>query len=64
MREPGDRDPRLDRAALGDDEMLSSHEELLGARRDERARYRIVPLAVLLVMSGCILFADLREMSV
>ena len=57
MSAPSGQDPRLDRAAISDEAMLAAHEKLLGAQPDERARYRMVPLIVLFVMSGFILFA-------
>lgn len=57
MSAPSRPDPRFDPAAVGDEAMLVAHEKLLGAQPDERARYRMTPLIMLFVMSGCVLFA-------
>jgi len=54
---PSSPDPRFERAALTDEEMLAAHEKLLGPQPDAGARYRLAPLIMLFVMSGCILFA-------
>jgi len=50
-------DPRLDPAKLTDEAMLVAHERVLGPQPDERAHYRLRPLILLFVASGCILFA-------
>jgi len=51
------QDPRFDPAAASDEAMLAAHEQVLGPQPDERARYRLRPLILLFVLSGCILFA-------
>jgi mono/diheme cytochrome c family protein len=50
-------DPRLDQASSSDDSLLSSHEKLLGRQPDEKAKYRLTPIALLFAFSGLILFA-------
>jgi mono/diheme cytochrome c family protein len=50
-------DPRLDPAAQSDDALLDAHEKLLGRQPDDHARYQLLPLVMLFVVSGCILFA-------
>jgi len=57
MSEPSSQDPRFERAAIGDEALLEEHERLLGPQPDDRAHYRMLPLVVLFVMSGFILFA-------
>jgi mono/diheme cytochrome c family protein len=51
------QDPRFDQAAASDETMLVAHEKVLGPQPDERAHYRLRPLILLFVASGCILFA-------
>ena len=50
-------DPTFQPAAMTDEELLASHEKLLEPQPDERARYPILPLALLFFFSGLILFA-------
>jgi mono/diheme cytochrome c family protein len=50
-------DERPDQARMTDGELLESHEKLLGRQPDDRAQYRLMPLAMLFVLSACILFA-------
>jgi len=57
MSAPEGQDPRFDRAAFGDDQMVDAHEKALGPQPDERAHYRLAPLILLLALSGCVLFA-------
>jgi mono/diheme cytochrome c family protein len=57
MSAPLNQDPRFDRAALGDDAVQVEHEKLLGPQPDERAHYRLLPLVMLFVLSGAVLFA-------
>lgn len=42
---------------MSDDRLLSEHERLLGKQPDEKAHYRLMPLNMLFVFSGLILFA-------
>jgi mono/diheme cytochrome c family protein len=56
MSTPSPIDPRADRAAVTDDVLLESHEKLLGEQPDEKARYRLLPLALLFIFSGLIFF--------
>jgi mono/diheme cytochrome c family protein len=42
---------------MSDDELLTSHEHLLEKRPDDKAHYRLLPLVMLFVFSGLILFA-------
>ncbi len=42
---------------MNDGELLEAHEKLLGRQPDDRAKYRLLPLVMLFVLSGCVLFA-------
>jgi mono/diheme cytochrome c family protein len=57
MSAPGNQDPRLDRASASDGELLEAHEKLIGRQPDDRAQYQLLPLVMLFVLSGCVLFA-------
>jgi len=57
MSAPEPIDPRRDRAALSDDALLDEHEKLIGVQPDDRAHYKMLPLVMLFVLSGCVLFA-------
>jgi mono/diheme cytochrome c family protein len=57
MSEPTPRHPREDRAQMGDGELLEAHEKALGRQPNDKAHYRLVPLAMLFILAGCILFA-------
>jgi mono/diheme cytochrome c family protein len=57
MSSPKNQDPRLDRASITDGELLDAHEKQLGRQPDDRAQYRLLPLVMLFVLSGCVLFA-------
>jgi mono/diheme cytochrome c family protein len=57
MSAPENQDPRFDKAAFGDGQLVDAHEKALGPQPDERAHYRLVPLILLFVLSGCVLFA-------
>ena len=50
-------DPRFDRAAASDDAVLDAHEQALAPQSDDGGHYRMLPLVMLFVMSGFILFA-------
>lgn len=57
MSTPSQPDPRLDQAAITDESLLAVHEKVLGKQPDEKARYRLMPLALLFTFSGLIFFA-------
>jgi mono/diheme cytochrome c family protein len=57
MSAPETNDPRFDRAAIGDDQLVDAHEKALGPQPDEGAHYALRPLILLFVLSGCVLFA-------
>jgi mono/diheme cytochrome c family protein len=57
MRLPSSSDSRFDRAAASDDAVLQAHESVLAPKGDDRAHYPLLPLAMLFVVSGFILFA-------
>jgi mono/diheme cytochrome c family protein len=57
MSLPSSSDPRFDRAAASDDSVLSAHEQVLAPQGDDHAHYPLLPLAMLFVVSGFILFA-------
>jgi mono/diheme cytochrome c family protein len=56
MSTPSQRDPRIDQPALTDEALLAQHEKLLGKQPDDRAHYRLMPLAMLFVFAGFIFF--------
>jgi mono/diheme cytochrome c family protein len=49
-------DPRVDQAALSDESVLATHEKLLGKQPDEKGHYQLLPLNLLFLLSGLILF--------
>jgi mono/diheme cytochrome c family protein len=57
MSTPPNDDPRLDQASVSDENLMDSHEKLLGRQPDEGARYRLLPIGILFTLSGLILFA-------
>jgi mono/diheme cytochrome c family protein len=57
MSESGSPDPRFDAAAASDEAMLKAHESVYGDQPDDQGNYRFLPLGILFVMSGFILFA-------
>ena len=57
MSDPSPRDPRLEQAGASDDSLLAAHEKLLGKKPDEKAHYRLLPLALLFIFSGIIFYA-------
>ena len=57
MIEPDPRDPRVDQARASDEDILDTHEKVLGRHPDDGARYRLLPIAILFTLSGLILFA-------
>jgi mono/diheme cytochrome c family protein len=56
MSTPSQPDPRIDQAAITDESLLAAHEKLVGPQPDEKARYRLLPLALLFLFSGLIFF--------
>jgi mono/diheme cytochrome c family protein len=56
MSTPSQRDPRIDPAVVTDEALLNQHEKLLGKQPDDRAHYRLMPLAILFVFAGFIFF--------
>lgn len=56
MSTPPNSDPRIDQAAVTDESLLIAHEKFLGKQPDEKARYRLLPLAFLFIFSGLIFF--------
>jgi mono/diheme cytochrome c family protein len=57
MSEPTPGDPRLDQAGATDESILAAHEKLLGKKPDDKAHYRLLPLALLFLFSGIIFYA-------
>ena len=57
MSTPSQPDPRVDQAAVTDASLLAAHEKLLGKQPDDKAHYRLAPLAVLFAFSGLIFFS-------
>jgi mono/diheme cytochrome c family protein len=57
MSTPSQPDPRVDQAAVTDASLLAAHEKLVGKQPDDKAHYRLAPLAVLFAFSGLIFFA-------
>jgi mono/diheme cytochrome c family protein len=49
--------PSPDEAPMSDEALLTEHEKLTGPQPDEHAHYRLLPLAMILVLSSCVLFA-------
>jgi mono/diheme cytochrome c family protein len=56
MSAPLNQDPRIDQAAVTDESLLAAHEKFLGKQPDEKAHYRLQPLALLFIFSGFIFF--------
>lgn len=58
MREKPLRDPSVDQASVSDAGMLDAHEQALSRQHhDDGARYRLLPIGILFVLSGLILFS-------
>ena len=57
MSEQPPRDPRLDQAAVTDERLLDAHEQLLSRHPDDGARYRLLPIGILITLSGLVRFA-------
>jgi mono/diheme cytochrome c family protein len=51
------KDSRQVPAAINDENLLTSHEKLLGRQPDDSANYRLLPLGILFFLSGLILFS-------
>ncbi|MEX2045147.1 MAG: hypothetical protein WD941_07320, partial [Opitutus sp.] len=56
MSTPPNLDPRIDQAVVTDESVMAVHEKFLGRQPDEKARYRLLPLALLFIFSGLIFF--------
>lgn len=56
MSTPSNQDPRLDQAAVTDENVLTQHDKLLGKQPDDRGHYRLMPLAMLFIFAGFIFF--------
>ena len=52
-----DQDPRLDQAAVSDDNLLAAHRKLLTEKPDTKGGYSLLPLALLFFFSGLIFFS-------
>jgi mono/diheme cytochrome c family protein len=57
MSAPDNQDPRFDRSAFGDDQLVDAHETALKPKTDDQAHYSLGPLILLFILSGCVLFA-------
>jgi mono/diheme cytochrome c family protein len=57
MSTPSQPDPRVDSAAITDENLLAAHEKLLGRQPDEKGRYRLLPLNMLFILSALIMFS-------
>jgi mono/diheme cytochrome c family protein len=53
----GPNDPRLDQAAVSDESLLDAHERKLGWHPDDGGRYRLLPIGILFMLSGLVLFS-------
>jgi len=52
------RDPSVDQSAISDAGLLDVHEKTLGSQHhDDGARYRLLPIGLLFILSGLVLFA-------
>jgi cytochrome c oxidase cbb3-type subunit 2 len=54
---PADHDSRLDQAAVTDESLLAAHAKILGPQADEKGRYKLLPLVLVLVFGGLIFVA-------
>ena len=57
-----EQDPRKGGFGPTDDELLGAHERLSGPSPDDRGRFPLGPLLLLLVLSALILFAGIHPM--
>ncbi len=57
MSDHPQNDPRLDQASVSDEALLDAHERQLGRHPDDKGNYRLLPIGILFVLSGLILFA-------
>jgi mono/diheme cytochrome c family protein len=57
MSPSGPHDPRVDQAAASDESLLDAHERKPERHPDDRGHYRILPIGILFLMSGLVLFA-------
>ncbi len=56
MSSPMHQDKRVDQAAVTDESLMAAHEKLIGKQPDEKAHYKLAPLALLFLFSGLIFF--------
>ncbi len=56
MSSPLNQEKRVDQAAVTDESLMSAHEKLLGQQPDDKAHYKLAPLALLFLFSGLIFF--------
>jgi mono/diheme cytochrome c family protein len=56
MSTPPESDLYVDRAAVTDENLQAAHEKVLGKQPDEKAHYKLLPLALLFTFSGLIFF--------
>lgn len=56
MSTPMKSDPRLEPAAVSDEALLATHEELLGHQPGHQGHYPLLPLNLLFIFSGLIFF--------
>ncbi|PTX92627.1 cytochrome c [Opitutus sp. ER46] len=56
MSTPSNQDPRLDDAAVTDENVLAQHQKLVGKQPDEKGQYRLMPLGMLFLFAGFIFF--------
>jgi mono/diheme cytochrome c family protein len=52
-----EKDPRLEQSGLTDEQLLDLQEKAVGPQPDEGAKFRLLPIGILFVLSGLILFA-------
>ncbi len=57
MSAPSPHDPRLEQAGATDESLLAAHEQALGKKPDDKAHYKLLPLALLFIFSGIIFYA-------
>src|SRR4051794_34102120 len=57
MSTPANHDPRIEQGAVTDESLLAAHEKLLGKQPDDKAHYRLLPLALVFIFGGLIFYA-------
>lgn len=56
MSHNSSNDPKSPGSGMTDEALLETHEKMLGQQPDEKAKYRLMPLALLFLFSGLIFF--------